>query len=250
MVSFFDCNVMIGPRTIPQIGSFSDIPTLKRKMQQAGIEKAMVYHSLSREYDPMAGNRLLLEMLAAEASLLPVWVVLPNATGEFIAEEKLPEYLKENGVKAVRIFSGPSDFNFSMHELVVGDLLAVLEAHNIPVFVDYAATNFNDIYNLLAKYSSLKLVFTNVSHRVDRDLYPLLGRFDNFFVETSTYRVHRGIEEIVKRFGSRRLVFGSGLPVFSAGSAVTMITHADISEADKENIAFRNMENLLREVCA
>ncbi|HBF36221.1 MAG TPA: hypothetical protein DDW50_02755 [Firmicutes bacterium] len=249
MVTFFDCNVMIGPRTVPQIGSFSDIASLKKKMQQAGIEKAMVYHSLSREYDPMTGNRLLIEMLVAEKSLLPVWVVLPSLTGEFMEESKIPEELARNGVKAVRIFSGPADFNFAIHELVVGNLFKVLEANRIPVLIDYAAVNFDDIFNILTKHQTLKLVFTNVSHRIDRDLYPLLDRFTNFSIETSTYRVHRGIEAVVRRFGSRRLVFGSGLPTFSAGSAVTMITHADISDSDKKNIASKNMEILLGDGC-
>jgi hypothetical protein len=250
MVSFFDSNVMLGPRTIPQIGSFSDLATLKQKMQQAGIQKALVYHSLAREYDPMAGNRLLVETLASDESLLPVWVVVPGHTGEFIKESQLPEELARNGVKAVRIFSGPADCNFSLHQLVVGEMFEVFEANCIPVLIDYAVANFTEIFNVLAKYQTLKFIFTNVSHRVDRDLYPLLDHFNNFCIETSTYRVHRGIEAIVQRFGSERLVFGSGLPMYSAGSAVTMITHAEISDADKENIAFRNIENLLRNVCS
>jgi hypothetical protein len=247
MVNFIDSNVMIGPQTVPQIGSFTDVDTLKRLMQRVGIAKALVYSSLSREYDPMSGNRWLIETLKGDAALWPVWVVLPGLTGEFMDETQLPGELARHGVKTVRIFSGAADFNFSLHELVVGKLFGVLEDYRIPLLVDYAATNLFQMVDLLEKHRKLKLILTNVSHRIERDLYPLLDRYSNFYIETSTYRVHRGIEAIVRRFGSERLIFGSGLPVFSAGSAVTMITHAEISEADKANIAFRNLERLLED---
>jgi predicted TIM-barrel fold metal-dependent hydrolase len=43
-------------------------------------------------------------------------------------------------------------------------------------------------------------------------------------------------EEAVRRFGSERLLWGTDMPFRMPGSAITMLSYADISMEDKENI--------------
>ncbi len=54
-----------------------------------------------------------------------------------------------------------------------------------------------------------------------------------------------GIEEICRRFGARRLLFGTGLPFTEAGPSIAQITYAEISDADKRSIAGDNLRKLL-----
>jgi predicted TIM-barrel fold metal-dependent hydrolase len=66
-------------------------------------------------------------------------------------------------------------------------------------------------------------------------------------IEISGYQPHRAIEEIAQRFGARRLLFGSGLPVFEPGSAVAMVTYAELPQDQKQMIAGGNLESLLEQ---
>jgi predicted TIM-barrel fold metal-dependent hydrolase len=44
------------------------------------------------------------------------------------------------------------------------------------------------------------------------------------------------------------MVFGTGMPVYSGGAAVSMINYARISEKEKRLIAHENMESLMEGV--
>ena len=57
-----------------------------------------------------------------------------------------------------------------------------------------------------------------------------------------------GIEEVCAKFGSERLLYGSNFPTNSMSGSVYSLMKADISDADRENIAYKNMERLLSEV--
>ena len=71
--------------------------------------------------------------------------------------------------------------------------------------------------------------------------------FPNRIFETAGYLVDGGIEEFCKRYSAGRLVFGSGYPDNSSGAAMLALKHADISEADRQAIASKNLQRLLAE---
>ncbi len=55
-----------------------------------------------------------------------------------------------------------------------------------------------------------------------------------------------GMEATVKRFGSERIVFGTGFPVQYQKASILQLAQADISDRDKENIASKNLERILK----
>jgi hypothetical protein len=75
-------------------------------MARYGIGKALVYHSLAREYNPQVGNDEVLKETGKEPALFPAWVVLPHHTGEFPEPKKLVSVMKAANVRAVRVFPG------------------------------------------------------------------------------------------------------------------------------------------------
>jgi predicted TIM-barrel fold metal-dependent hydrolase len=81
-----------------------------------------------------------------------------------------------------------------------------------------------------------------------RNLYPLLERHSNLYLETSTYMVHRGIEEFVRLFGAERLLFGSRYAAYAPGAAVAGLMYAEISDRNRRLIAGDNARRLLRGV--
>jgi predicted TIM-barrel fold metal-dependent hydrolase len=106
--------------------------------------------------------------------------------------------------------------------------------------------DWRGVHDLVSRHPALDVVLTDVSYRIDRNLFALLlDRHARLSIETIGYKVHRGIEEICRRFGAERLVFGSGMPVYSRAAAVTMIRHARISDREKQMIAHGNLEKML-----
>lgn len=242
---FFDSNCSIGMRGIIFPGSFYKVEDLEERMNRYGIKKALVYHSMAREYNASIGNELLLDSIGERDFLLPVWVVMHHHTGEFPEPEMLADAMRHAGVKAVRLFPSESDQNFSIAQWNCGELLSMLEHYRIPVMLGMEQLDWNGLYDLLINHPELRIILTGLNYRVDRNLFALLEKFPNLLVETAGYKVHMGIENLCSRFGAQRLIFGSGMPFHSGGSAVFMIQYADITESQKHMIAYKNLESLL-----
>lgn len=248
MLNFFDCSCIVGRRSLVNPGSFYRTAELLERMDRYGIGKALVYHASAREYDPACGNDALRQELPATSRLLPVWVILPHHTGEFPPPEQLAEQMKQHGVKAVRMFPGPAEQSFSMAEWSAGELLSFLEHYRIPLLLGANQLAWQELYQLCQSYRNLPLLLTDAGYRAARILYPLLESCPNLRLETYSYKVNDGIADICRRFGAERLVFGSGMPVFSGAAAVSMIQYAEIEQEEKRKIAEGNMLRLLEEV--
>ena len=246
-LQLFDANCMLGRIIAPKQGFPLSVEDLLRVMDDFQIAEALVYHAMSKEYHPRDGNRVLLDEIARTRRLHPVWVVMPSHTGEFPAEGKLVEEMLAAGVKAARVFPHPDRHNFSLRHWGAEGLLRALQRSKIPLFVDQEEIDWDTVHELCGRYPGLPLVLTNVGYRVNRFLYPLWEKSGNLHIELSSYCGHRGIEEVVERFGAERLLFGTRLPYFTPGSAVGMLSYAAISDVDRKRIAGGNLRNLLQQ---
>lgn len=243
---FFDCRASFGMRCFRAPGSFWKKEDLLKKMADFSIEDALVYHSLAREYDPQVGNRTLMDEIRDEPRLHPVWAVLPDYTGEFETPERLAGEMREYGVKALTMFPSPADQNFSFAEFTCGKIFRMCEEHRIPLFMDMdQISGIAMVDSICTAHPELPLVVTRVNYRIDRDLYPLMEKHHNFYIEISGYKVFDGLHQFCSRFGAQRLLFGTGMPETSGGAAVGLVVYADISEKEKQMIASENLKKLL-----
>ena len=245
MIPFFDASCAIGKAVAPNTGSFQDAATLIEKMQLCNIEKALVWQTSALEYHPRQGNEEILKVTGENENLLPVWVVMPNHTGEFYDPPELVSLIKKHNVRAVKLFPGYEFLAYSLEEWSCGELFAQLAENGVPVLIDAEQTDWNTIYSICRRYPNLKLIVTKVYYRYGRYFYPLLRKLSNLYIETSFYKSFMGIEDICQRFGAERLVFGTTMPLFDPGPAVAMIWRANISQEEKELIASRNLERIL-----
>jgi hypothetical protein len=244
-LSFFDCNCTVGRLAVPQPGSFFTARELLAEMDYCGIDEALVYHTWAREYDPREGNRQLLAEIAGSERLKPCWVVLPHHTKETPAPDRLIVEMQSAGVAAVRIFPAVTSQRWSLSEWSAGSLLSILADHRMPLFVSFDQINWDTVYRLGTSYPELPLVVTEVRYEEWRHLYPLLEKLANLHIELSWMVVHYGLETAVARFGAARFLFGTRMPIFSAGPELTHILYADISDADRALIAGGNLRRLL-----
>ncbi|HHV96275.1 MAG TPA: amidohydrolase family protein [Clostridiaceae bacterium] len=244
-LNFFDCNCSFGMRSVKYPGSFSSLEGLIKNMNNYGIKKALVYHSLAREYDMATGNKTLMREISDYPFLYPVWVVMHHHTGEFPAPDLLKMQLKENNVKAVRIFPSILEHWYSISEWNCGELFNMLEACKIPLIVGFDQITWDELYNLCMHHPELIVILSDVNYRINRNLYTLLKKLPNLYVETSGYKCFDGISDLCKIFGAHRLIFGTGMPVLSGAAAVSMINYAKISDKEKQMIAAENLEKLI-----
>lgn len=244
---YFDCNCSIGRTPYPQLLDISDAGGLVREMDTAGIEEALVYHSVAKDCDPALGNRLLDEAIADNDRLHPCWVVLPHHTGEMPEPMALLNEMERKGVKAVRMYPTKDFHSFSLAEWNCGELLAALEEARVPLMLDIEIVWWEAIVAILASHPRLPVIAANVSYRHNRFTYPLFAKHENLYLETSRYFGAGVFEDVVSRFGSRHLLLGSNMPRFTGTAVVSMLTYADIPPSDKEAIAGGNLQRLLKE---
>ncbi|MDQ3700559.1 MAG: amidohydrolase [Chloroflexota bacterium] len=261
-LAFWDCHAAIGRWTLPPPAGALDVPGLVEELARAGIAGALVHHGLGRDYDPAAGNAVLMGELgtapaqmedahrtapgAAPARLVPCVTLLPSHTGEFPPPDEHIPALIGQGVRAVRLY--PRSHNFSLEEWCAGEILGALERHRLPLSIDLSETDWGTLHGVLGAHPALPVIVTRVNYRQERFVYPLLRQHPTLHVEVSLFQGHRAIEEVVGRFGPRQLLFGTGLPFYDAGAPMVMVARADVGAGAQQAIGGGNLLRLLREV--
>ena len=94
------------------------------------------------------------------------------------------------------------------------------------------------------QYPDVPFILLRHGDRRTHTIFPILRQLNNVYFEIGTMCDYVEIEQIVSRFGSERLLFGSGLPMFEPSGPLGMVHYALISQEDRENIAHRNFERL------
>lgn len=231
------------------------VETLLAEMDRLGVERASVYHILAREYDPETGNARLSGELAGESRLDPVWVVMPDHTGEAPPAHALVTSMIGSGVRLARMFpaEAPDSHRYSVAEWCAGELLGALEERRIPLLLDFglfrrAAPPWPELHGLLERHPSLPVVLMDIQGRNNRSLYALMTLYSNLYIQTGGFDVHEGIEDVCDRFGPQRLIFGSGYPRRYLGAALYQLARSGLSESDRQLIAADNLESLLEAV--
>lgn len=250
-LDFFDLNIVLGKRAVCYPGSYFETEKILQKMDQYGIGRALVYHSMARLSDPAEGNRVLMDCIAGQERLFPVFVGLPHHTCPAFAPKVFFETLKENRVCGVKLFPSVEEHNFMLNRLVSGELLDLLAQNNIPLLVghnQFSNCPLEELAALMREFPRLRVILTDFTYRQDRNLYALMEQHPSLYIETIGYKTFGGIEAFCSRFGADRLLFGSGMPFYSGASGVAMISYADIPRPQQEAIAYRNLEGLLAEV--
>jgi predicted TIM-barrel fold metal-dependent hydrolase len=171
---------------------------------------------------------------------------------EFGGEGAVIEYISKNRIGAVRLF--PADHNYTLNPWNTEKLFSILDKLHIPVLIEGREQNggldryFAQIYEAAVKYKNIPFIMLTVGYRHLRVIYDLFRKCPNLHIDTSTFITYHGIEDVVSRFGSERILFGSRMPFLEGGVSVGRIIYAGIGQKDKENIAHGNIERMLSNI--
>ena len=253
-LELFDSCVTLG--RFSAVTCISSAEQLLSIMDRYVIAEALVHDYHARSVYPLEhGNRRLMDMVRGQPRLHPVWALEPPIQPGQKPAEKLANDMLAAGVRAARLRLG-SKGNMPW---VWEDLLAVLEAHRIPCFLDYGPPestvgsltdqDMEALHIIVQKHPHLPLILSHVMGGVG--IHPaaiyLLYRCDNLHLDIS------GILEYWRnaayRLGPERVLFATGMPFTDPGILVSNVQYAlGLDEAAKKLICGGNLRRLMREV--
>ena len=241
-MEFFDCTCTFGPYRTQVFRYARTAADLIEEMDFCGIDRALVYHTGQR-FAPTEGNQILMQEIEDHSRLVPTWTVLPSQTGEQPGLEEILQQMREQGVRALRLF--PEDHRYFLDAVTWGDQMELYQERRIPLFI---RANLGKIGGLLRSFPDLVVITGSQGcNPQDRYAWPLIERYPNLYYETSGYLLDGIIEEFCQRYGASRLLFASGFPDNANGAALLRLAHAEISESDRRAIAWDNLSRLLSE---
>jgi hypothetical protein len=241
----FDANCAVGPWPTDQ-PRYETVDGLLAEMARLGIRRALVSHTLARTYSPPEGNRILMRELSGQEGLHPCWTLLPPSCGEMGSVAEMMAQMEQAGVRAVRLY--PREHTYSLADWQCGELFCALAARHYLVLLDFAQTSWQEVEAICRTHPELALVVTWVGYRQLRPLMALLERNDNLYCDLSNLSTYLGIEEVLARFGSERLLFGTALPTGDPGGPIARLGYTDAPVAALEAMAHGNLERLLARV--
>ena len=224
---------------------FSTAQGLLEWLDKYGIRSALCYHSEAMR-EPEMGNALMAEAVKASGGRLKLCLVLnPSLESLGIPGEGTPlERLKKLRPSAARIFPGEQLYPFDT--FYAEDILQVCQQLRLPLIVDCSYDNaFLTQLPLVCKaYPEVPIIFKRFMYNRSRQYMPILKKLPNVYLDMSIHVDTGGMEEVVERFGSTNLLFGSGLPTYEPSGALGLLMYAGISEEDRANIAGGNFLRL------
>lgn len=232
----FDANVYVG-----HSGTQGDLaleaPDLLREMDRFAIKRALVSHFAGLEYDAVEGNRALERDM--DVRFTPAWTTS--------SERSSIDDVTSRHAKAVRLWFGPLHHNFSSRPWCSSELFEYLQDARTLVLISRTEIEWNDLAALLENFPHMKMLLLDIGYRSDRYLFPLLERFAGLHFDSSNYVSHRQLEWYLDRFGPDRMVFGSRLPLYTPGTALTVLGTARVKDAARLAVAGGNLRRLLGE---
>jgi predicted TIM-barrel fold metal-dependent hydrolase len=246
-----DSNCGLGRWPTSPAGTPTSAAALWAALSRNGLSGALVYSVDAVVADAQPENVRLVAELEPYPTLEPAWVLMPHYGGEMDPPEALAAAMRAAGVRAARLF--PREQAYSLRMWQAGELLATLEAHGVPVWVDFGqrhwaeqATDWDGLAEVCAALPRLNIVLCSADMGGSHRLCALLSRFPNLHVETSYYTVHRGVELLCTRFGAERVLLGTGMPMRAAGPALTGLAYAGLDEEARALVGGGNLQRLLR----
>lgn len=251
-LSYFDCNVSYGVPPVPNPRQARTPAALLQEMDWAGVGEALVTNAYQRYDDAPTGNRQVLAECAESERLHPTWVLMPHQTGEFPTPDDLPAALANAAVRGLWAF--PSRIRYLLDAITFGPTLEVLSDLRVPLLVSLneasgRLSGWDLMGTLLAEFPGLTLIATDQDcWGQDRYFRPLVERHPNFYFDVADFELAGGYEDYCGKYGSERMLFGTGFPGLCMGGSILTLLHANISDEDKVAIAGGNLRRLLSEV--
>ncbi len=208
-------------------------------MERLGIDKALVYNPYGVTYDSVEGNREILKTVEGFSGLVPQFVA--NFPAELFEDFK--EGVKDKGIKSLRAY--PKTHTYPFVSWMVGDWMEWMEDEGIALWLPIDEVDMKDLYEMARAHPAINIVLVGVHYTHQIVVFGMMEHLPNLYVELSRYYVMEPVERFVSRFGSQRLIFGSGFPEMDGGAYLYYLNNCGLSDDVLRAICRDNLEVLL-----
>lgn len=247
-LGLFDSCCWLGRPLEPALTTIAGVDNFRASLLHYGIRRAIVSHTLCVGCGAEEGNRAVLEAVTDDEALFAAATLVPEmAAGT--AWLGLLQSLIARRVRLIRLF--PNAHNFVLHGHWLNDMLSAMQHLQLPLVVWQTQTTWSAIADVCQQYPRLPVIVEGVGRKLfyDNRIYSvLLEQHANLWLETHNLVNYLGLDDLVRRFGSQRFLFGSYFPHLDPNSAAMLLCDGDMSPTDRANIAHGNLERLLAEV--
>jgi len=244
----FDCWASYGPHPSKDPEQRWTLEHLLEDMDQYGLAAALVRHEQVLHYDPMHANRRLVSEIADHRDrLFPCWGAMPHQSGDFPTPAVFLRSADRHDVRAV--FLTPSTHGYPVHADVLGPLAKVLNRRQMLVLTTLAELdgNYETALTFCRLLDQCPVILAEASWAQWRLLVPILDACPNACVEMSAFQANRCLEFFTARYGSHRVLLGTGLPGRSGGAARGLVDWSLASDGTVADVAGLNLCRFLRQ---
>ncbi|MCL5071952.1 MAG: amidohydrolase [Actinobacteria bacterium] len=254
-MKFFDINFLISGSLYSREEKESCAVRIKKIIEDNDISNLIITNKLALDYDWNIGNEELLNssLCSKINGLYYSYILTPDVyfTYDF---NKYVNKAFEDGVRLFRFF--PKHHLFYVNDYYMKRIFGLLSKKKFPVMLDLKELDItgnkyfdiNVLEKILDENKEMPVILeTSLKQCMfNRYYFPLLEKFNNLYLEISGMILIDQIEGYVEKFGSKRLIFGTDYPDLATELSVNRILLSEMNESDKENIAFNNIDNILR----
>jgi predicted TIM-barrel fold metal-dependent hydrolase len=251
----FDSCLTLGRVVHSQYPESLTVDTALALMDRYHIAEALAHEHDARLIHPRErANRRLLDEVAGQPRLHPVWVIEPPKSPGADAARALVATMLDSGVRAARLPMRASPPLLWLWE----DLCAALEEHHVPCFLDFGGIStsgemsdgdVNGVREIALAHPELPMILSHLfgGLGIHPAVVPLVRRTRNLFLDiTGILEFWR---EVALGGAPERVLFATGAPFADPGIYVSNVQYElRLDEAAKRQIAGDNLRRLLEAV--
>ena len=242
-MNIVDINAMLGSWPFPT--RYNGIEGLIKYMDDYQITSAVAGHNAAQMV-PWQYNAEISEIAGNSGGKISACHFIDPMLAQKSepGEGTLKERLKANRPAAVRM--QPNSQKYPLDSFFCDHIFGILNELRLPLLLDASEiSSLADIPPIARDFPDMPIVILRHYFTFSRALTPLLSKLDNVFVDINTIIDTGYLEELVENLcGSRKLMFGSGLPHHVPAGGLSMVIYSPMEDNDKENIFHANWERL------
>ena len=233
-----NCNYYMQRRPLQYACLHDEVMEVSRS---CGITASAIYN-LDKGADANAQTG---KYAAAGEAEFPVYRLMPPAySEETFTKEAMAEAIEKD--KALfRIH--PASYAAPLHVWMYDWMLDLLTETKTPLLVSLQELSLNDAAAVKEKYPDLKLIITNTDQWLNRQYVRFAQYYPEVYFDTCNTIEYYGIENMTSILGAQHFLFGTYMPEKEPYDKIFQILFCELSEEEKEMIAFRNFERLVEE---
>lgn len=239
---YIDVNMGVGRQNFKE----GEIPykeeTLLEDMVYHRVHTGLVFNHIARDYAFVKGNKLILEFSRNNPRIFPVGVVIPHVGFELEGGDDYYIKLIKGGIKGFRVF--PKILRHSFDPFYLNDMAKHMIVGDIPLMVEIQEIDWRSLREVLDAFPQLKVVLLNTSWGSNRDLFPLMDKYENLCFDLSSNQANDILKICKSHFGIERVLFGTGYPHKVMGGLKALVEYSGLSEGDKDRVSYKNAMEL------